>query len=127
MNVELSNPFTRQIASTWSKIFETDLFADFEKATNNAISVVIKEIEASAALGLKERARIQGEIALEEAKITLQKMLQSVRETINNEQKEISRSLAPHVQNQLYDGYVLAMEERGPGSVARQKVTVPVR
>ena len=40
---------------------------------------------------------------------------------MNNEQKEVSRCLAPHVQNQLVDGYNRAMEERGTGSVARQK------
>jgi len=40
---------------------------------------------------------------------------------MNNEQKEVSRCLAPHVQEQLVDGYDRAMEERGTGSVARQK------
>ena len=41
---------------------------------------------------------------------------------IDNEQKETSRCLAPHVQDQLLWGYDRAMEERGRGSVARQKV-----
>ena len=44
-----------------------------------------------------------------------------VRETMNNEQKEVSRCMAPHVQAQLVEGYDRAMEERGTGSVARQK------
>jgi hypothetical protein len=48
--------------------------------------------------------------------------MSSVKEALNNEQKEVSRSLAPHVQSELIDGYSAAMEERGPGSVARQKV-----
>lgn len=122
LNVELSNPFTRQIASSWSKVFETDLFASFEKAANDTIIVLLKEVEASAALGLKERAKGQGELSLDEAKVALRKTLDIVRDTINTEQKEVSRCLAPHVQNQLVDGYDRAMEERGKGSVARQKV-----
>ena len=73
-------------------------------------------------MGLKERAKGQGELALEEARITLQKMLDVVSETMNTQQKEISRCLSPHVQNQLIQGYDLAMDERGRGSVARQKV-----
>ncbi|KAH8106194.1 hypothetical protein BXZ70DRAFT_422562 [Cristinia sonorae] len=122
LNVELSNPFTRQIASSWSKVFETDLFAPFEKAANIVIIKLLKEVEASAALGLKERASGQGELSLEEAKVALRKTLDVVRDTINTEQKEVSRCLAPHVQGQLVDGYDRAMEERGRGSVARQKV-----
>jgi len=121
LDVELGNPFTRQIASSWSKVFETDLFAPFEKAANNTIKALLQEIENSAALGLKERAKGQGELSLEEAKVALRKTLDIVRDTNNTEQKEVSRCLAPHVQNQLIEGYDCAMEERGKGSVARQK------
>lgn len=120
--MELTNPFTRQIASSWSKVFEADLFASFEKATVEAVDKLLTDIEASAALGLKERAKGQGELCLEEARIALRKTLDVVRDTMNTEQKEISRCFAPHVQNQLIEGYDSAMMERGAGSVARQKV-----
>lgn len=123
LNVELSNPFTRQIASTWSQVFEADLFGGFEKATNDAIAKLMKEIEDSAAPGLKDRVRVQGDLALEEARVALQKTIDVVKDTINTQQKEVSRCLAPHVQNQLFDGYETAMQERGRGSVARQKVS----
>ncbi|OSC99144.1 hypothetical protein PYCCODRAFT_1446932 [Trametes coccinea BRFM310] len=121
LNVELTNPFTRQIASSWARVFEADLFASFEQTATKAIEQLIDDIAESAAPGLKERARGQGELAMEEAKVALKKMLEVVRETMNNEQKEVSRCLAPHVQAQLADGYERAMEERGRGSVARQK------
>lgn len=65
----------------------------------------------------------QAELAIDEARLALQKTIDIVRETINAEQKEVSRSLAPHVQIQLTEGYDQAMQERGIGSVARQKVT----
>jgi len=121
LNVELTNPFTRQIASSWQKVFEADLFAAFEKSTLFVIDNLLKDVEESAAPGLKERARGQGELCLQEAKIALKKTMDVVRDTMSSQQKETSRSLAPHVQEQLFDGYDAAMEERGTGSVARQK------
>ncbi|CCM01707.1 uncharacterized protein FIBRA_03772 [Fibroporia radiculosa] len=121
LNVELTNPFTRNIASSWSKVFEADLFLAFDKAATDAINKLLADVEESTAIGLKERAKGQGELCQEEARLALRKTLDIVSETIQTEQKEISRCLAPHVQNQLVEGYDLAMEERGPGSVVRQK------
>ena len=122
LNVELVNPFTRNIAHSWSKVFESDLFGPFEDATIRAINDLVKDIEDSAAAGLKDRARLQGETCVEEARVALKKTVGLVKETMNTEQKEVSRCMAPHVQEQLVEGYDTAMEERGTGSVARQKV-----
>ena len=103
-------------------MFEADLFASFEQASTQVIQKLLADVEASAAAGLKERAKGQGELCMEEARVALRKTLDVVSETMNNEQKEVSRCLAPHVQDQLRDGYNRAMDERGRGSVARQKV-----
>jgi len=83
----------------------------------------VKDVEESAAPGLKDRARLQGETCLEEARVALTNAVDLVKERVNMEQKEISRCLAPHVQAQLVEGYDTAMMERGTGSVARQKVS----
>lgn len=127
LNVELINPFTRNIAQTWSEVFESDLFGPFERDTIDTVNELVKDVEDSAAPGLKDRARLQGEASLEEARVALRKIVDLVKETMNQEQKEVSRCLAPHVQEQLIDGYDRAMEERGTGSVARQKVRCPSR
>ncbi|OCH93605.1 hypothetical protein OBBRIDRAFT_832536 [Obba rivulosa] len=121
LNVELTNPFTRNIASSWSKVFEADLFASFEKSALGATSALMAEVEASAVGSLKDRAKAQAEICAEEARVALKETLELVRDTMNTEQKEVSRCLAPHVQNHLVPGYDQAMLERGTGSVARQK------
>ncbi|KAF8165415.1 Dynamin family-domain-containing protein [Crassisporium funariophilum] len=121
LNVELINPFTRNIAHSWSKVFESDLFAPFKVSTLATIDSLVKEVEESAAVGLKERARVQGEQCLEEARVALNKAVEVVKATMNTEQKEVSRVMAPHVQAHLIEGYDTAMEERGTGSVARQK------
>jgi hypothetical protein len=122
LNVELINPFTRNIAHSWSRVFESDLFGTFEQSTIDNINELVKDVEDSAAAGLKDRAKLQGETCVEEARVALKKTVDLVKETMNQEQKEISRCLAPHVQEQLIEAYDTAMEERGTGSVARQKV-----
>ncbi|KAJ3510297.1 hypothetical protein NLJ89_g4757 [Agrocybe chaxingu] len=121
LNVELINPFTKNIAHSWSKVFESDLFGPFQAATIATINTIVKEVEDSAAAGLKDRAKLQGEACVEEARVTLTNAVELVKQTMNTEQKEVSRCLAPHIQSQLVEGYDRAMEERGTGSVARQK------
>ncbi|KAH7922469.1 hypothetical protein BV22DRAFT_1106623 [Leucogyrophana mollusca] len=121
MNVELLAPFTRNIASSWSKIFEGDLFASLSAKVMGSINRLLKDVEDSAAAGLKDRTKHQGEVSLDEARVALKKTVEVIRETLNTEQKEVSRCLAPHVQDELGEGYNRAMEERGRGSVARQK------
>ncbi|RXW25223.1 hypothetical protein EST38_g555 [Candolleomyces aberdarensis] len=116
LNVELINPFTRTIAHSWSALFESDLLGPFETAITNGITKLLTEFEQSAAPGLKDRAKLQGEACLEEARIALQKTIAAVKETMTNQQKEISRCMAPHVQAELRDAYNRAMEERGRGS-----------
>ncbi|PBL02484.1 hypothetical protein ARMGADRAFT_1005847 [Armillaria gallica] len=123
LNVELLAPFTKNIAASWGKLFETDLFDSFKRATLQTIQKLLMDVENSAAPGLKDRTKIQGELCLEEAKVALQKSMDVVSESMANEQKEISRCLAPHVQDELTPGYDRAMEERGAGSVARQKAS----
>ncbi|EEB87057.1 hypothetical protein MPER_15767, partial [Moniliophthora perniciosa FA553] len=91
LNVELLAPFTRNIASAWAKVFESDLFGPFEASALRAISDLITEIEASAAPGLKDRVKHHGELCLQDAKLALAKTIDLVRETMSTEQKEISR------------------------------------
>ena len=102
-------------------MFETDLFASFDKAAVAVISQVIKDVEDLAPPGLKNRAKMQTETCLQEAKLTMQKTIGLVQQSLTSEQKEISRCLASHVQSQLAEGYIEAMEARGRGSVACQK------
>ncbi|KZT43419.1 hypothetical protein SISSUDRAFT_693111 [Sistotremastrum suecicum HHB10207 ss-3] len=122
LNAELVNPLTTEIASSWSRVFESDLFADVEKSATRHIQKLLQEVEASAPAGLQDRCKTQGDLAHEETKVVMKKIMAEVKNKMSNEQKEVSRCLSPHVQDQLGDGYDLAMEERGKGSVARQKL-----
>ncbi|KAJ7667949.1 hypothetical protein DFH06DRAFT_1280748 [Mycena polygramma] len=121
LNVELVHPFTKHIASKWQEVFEADIFSPLLSSTIACIDKLGADIERSAAPGLQDRAKLQCGAAIESARVALDRTVQTVKETLTSEQKEVSRSLAPHVQGQLMDGYLTAMEERGKGSVARQK------
>lgn len=112
---------SKGIASSWSKVFESDLFGSFKNSTLATITRLIKDVEGSCPTGLKDRAKIQGETCQNEAKEALTKTLDIVRAALTDQQKEVSRCLVPHLKSELSDGYRLAMEERGTGSVARQK------
>ncbi|KAL9712639.1 hypothetical protein Ac2012v2_003876 [Leucoagaricus gongylophorus] len=120
-NEELTLPFTRNIASSWGKVFETDLVGPFGTDVKSAVNKLLTEIEDTAAPGLKDRIKIQGEMSLAQASETLRAVMDLVRNTLSTQQKEVSRCMSPHVRSQLIDGYNQAMEERGTGSVARQK------
>ncbi|TFY80874.1 hypothetical protein EWM64_g3143, partial [Hericium alpestre] len=121
LNEELITPMTKNIASSWSKVFEADLFATFEAAVNATITKVLKDVENSAAPGLRDRVRAQGEACKREVQYASKQVIATVRETMTSQQKEVSRCLTPSVQGQLRVAYDRAMEERGTGSVARQK------
>lgn len=61
-----------------------------------------------------------------QARASLGNIVPSVDRALKDYQPLIGRKLTPHVQAQLVDGYRLAMQETGPGSVKRQKVsTIP--
>jgi hypothetical protein len=121
LNFKLINPFSKTIATSWSKVFEAD--TSFDKATFATINKLLKDFEDSTPAGLEDRAKVQTEACREEARLAVCKTLQIVRESLKSERKEISRCVAPHVQSQLADGYDQALAIKGKGSVARQKAS----
>lgn len=121
LNLELVAPLTKEIASSWARVFESDLFGPTERSILTGIEKLIKEIERTSPAGLKDRCKAQGALSAEEAKIAMKALMAKVQAQMSNQQKEISRCVAPHVRDALLDGYTSAMEERGRGSVARQK------
>jgi hypothetical protein len=110
------------MATSWARVFESDLFSKMVETVNSNIEAIVRDISNSAPEGLRDRCKNQAVAAIDEAKQVMDKIMTRVSEALTTEQKEISRCLAPHVQGQMTDGYARAMEERGKGSVARQKV-----
>lgn len=90
---------------SWSQVFEQDLFAEFERRTINSVKDIIAEIKETAPYGLQDRCGVQGELSIQEAGVTMKQIVAVVADTLQKEQKEISRCLAPHIQAQLRPGY----------------------
>lgn len=123
MNAELVGPMSREIAASWARLFDSDLFAPTARAGITEIVKLLQQVEASAPPDLKDRCRAQSQVTLKEAQVLIGNILQNLKSAMTEEQKNISRCLTPHVQSQLTAAYQAAMEERGTGSVARQKVS----
>ncbi|KAJ3495225.1 hypothetical protein NMY22_g19965 [Coprinellus aureogranulatus] len=123
LNAELAEPFKRTIARSWSRLFRTLSFSAFEKGVEGCVKALIQELHDSAAVGLQDRASVQGEACLEDVKTMLKECMYSLNNKMSTQQKMISRSLAPHIQKQLRDGYVKAVTEcgKGKGSAQRRK------
>ncbi|KAG8740113.1 hypothetical protein FRC10_004742 [Ceratobasidium sp. 414] len=121
VNAELVAPMTREIASSWAQVFESDLFTPMEAAARTEITQLLKDIEDSVPAGLKDRCKTRTQATLKEVQVVTANILQNIKTAMTNEQKEISRCLTPHVKSSLLDGYRLALAEQGKGSVARQK------
>jgi hypothetical protein len=121
LNVKLIQPFARNIVASWAKVFEQDIFASFVKASITAADQILREFEDSVPVGLKDRAKVQMDACRQEAKLALDKTLQVVRLSQRKQQRQISRTLTPHIKTQLADGYDQTADIKGRGSVARQK------
>lgn len=89
---------TSSIASSWSAMFEQNLFGLFEKKGLRAIQDLLARIEASAAPGLREKCRAQTQVALREAQTSMTSIVAQVNEAMKAQQKELSRMLAPRVR-----------------------------
>ncbi|KIJ27411.1 hypothetical protein M422DRAFT_271395 [Sphaerobolus stellatus SS14] len=127
LNTELISPLTRNVAASWARVFEADLFSGFESRAIQLVTKLLQEVEKSAALALRDRAKSQADMALAEGKLAMQSLVTVVRNIMNDQQKDISRCLIPHLQTQLKEGYLKAMEERGKGSLVFHKFIETMR
>jgi hypothetical protein len=120
--VELLAPFTLSIAQSWCNTFQTNMFTTFEQRALTVVRNLLTEVEEDCAPGLKDYAATQAELCIEMTKVALDRALHRVTASLNLEQRELSRSMAPNVQEGLRKGYDDALNEKGKGCVARQKV-----
>ena len=120
--MDLVRQFTQVISHSWSAVFKSDVFTVFEDATVKVVTQLLDEFEISAAENLKDAIQRQRKACLRDVRFTLQNTSALVRQILEGERKEISRSMVPHVQGVLAHGYREAADKSGPGSFARQKV-----
>ena len=113
----------RAIAKAWVDIFLSDLWQPFTGAANKVIETLLQDMEGSAITqNLRDAVNMQADICLKEWTVALKKIVDVAEERLKEKQKEISRFFEGHVSGNLTEGYKAAAEQRGPGSVKRQKV-----
>lgn len=96
LNLELVNPFTRMLASSWARVFEQDLFERFGQAANTAITKLLRDIEdTTTSQALKDRAHAQSTECHNEAREKLDSAIEAIRNVLTRSRR---KSLAPSPQ-----------------------------
>ncbi|TDL30169.1 hypothetical protein BD410DRAFT_759365 [Rickenella mellea] len=121
LNVELIAPMTWNMAHSWSAIFDIDVLANFEVSAMQAINEGLGLVRRSCPVALVDRMNNQIDLAKDQAKQVLRTRKNTARKTLKAFQKEGLSCVSSHVQDELEDAYDEAFQERGIGSVARQK------
>ncbi|KAI1792927.1 hypothetical protein LXA43DRAFT_1060282 [Ganoderma leucocontextum] len=124
LNTQLTIPFVSHISQNWCKLFQSNLFGVFETATVQAVEELVDQVVRSVPEYLTSRARKQGEVALEQTRAFLVESVSVVQRALDAQQRTISRKLAPHVQEQLKEGYQNALLITGPGTTSDQKIKI---
>ncbi|KAM5535629.1 hypothetical protein V8D89_010616 [Ganoderma adspersum] len=124
LNSELTTPFVSHIARNWARLFRSNLFRAFETATVQAVEELTNQVVQSVPEYLTSRAKKQADVSLEQTRAFVGESVTVVQRTLGAHQREISRRLAPHVQEQLKDGYQDALGITGRGSTPKQKAAV---
>ncbi|PVF97245.1 hypothetical protein CPB86DRAFT_786050 [Serendipita vermifera] len=124
LNAALCDPLQKYVAKSWAQAFDADLVFSLENVALSIIKNMANDVETSTHTDeMRRKCNIQGVIAQEESKVELKRILEFIANDLQDRQKEISRLISPTIRSLLCDGYFAASQERGRGSVARQKLT----
>ncbi|KIM23722.1 hypothetical protein M408DRAFT_27677 [Serendipita vermifera MAFF 305830] len=122
LNELLCAPLTKKIASSWAQVFEANLFTSIDQRVLASVRELLKRVEMSITnIDLREKCQSQGELAVQEAEVELRKLVSAVSQLLQNQQKDISRCIAPKVKKRLHEAYSAPLRASGRGSVAFQK------
>lgn len=126
-NDRLIEPFMQSIASTWDRVFARNNLDDLERQVNDTVDSVLCQIKNSVTSQSSQHKishRANGTSAEIQASLSL--LLAEGHAFIDARQRDVSRSLAPHVQEKLEEGYKVAGAESGQGCWGRSKVSSTV-
>ena len=124
-NVQLADPMIRVLASGWEKTFSRRspaVMASFSKSAGSLLRDFHRDIDnrarkLEAALPglhmLQQQIRVYDDI--------FKDLSNTMRDTINAQQKEINREFTPVIERAMGEAYTLCVEEHGSGSFKRMK------
>ncbi|TEB25954.1 hypothetical protein FA13DRAFT_1668374, partial [Coprinellus micaceus] len=122
LNQMLLQPFMQEVASSFAKTLEIEMFTQFKYHVRVAIYVFLQDFENTANDKIGT-ARVSGPLRACQ-KLTnklIDEMISRVENTVQRGRSDTSRTAAPCIKAKLEDAYTIALEETGTGSVSRQQ------
>lgn len=106
LNAELTIPFTRRIANSWSRTFGVRRMSSLQdELVIAAISPLLDELAASVPDYLRPRAKALQDSAVTVALALLPNVRDAIQEMWDERLKQITRLMVPFVQSRLSDAY----------------------
>ncbi|KAI0796020.1 hypothetical protein C8Q75DRAFT_357215 [Abortiporus biennis] len=122
VNEELVNPLIKQIVTSWAATFKTNLFSPFKDTVTLELQKVLQEVQKSAGNSLQKRCISHVNLSSSTSETAINSLVDKVKMVCTQQQRRISRSIIPFIQEKLSDGYAIALEEEGRGSGKTQKM-----
>ncbi|KAJ2936140.1 hypothetical protein H1R20_g954, partial [Candolleomyces eurysporus] len=98
------------------------MLSSFETGAVEAIGRLLDDFEKSVSEELEDLIRVQRQLCLEDAKLNILSTTDAVNLTVTQQQRRISRTMAPRIQEFMEDAYSKAVKEPGGhGSYRRRK------
>ncbi|KAF6763822.1 hypothetical protein DFP72DRAFT_484423 [Ephemerocybe angulata] len=124
LNFELVDPFTQSIAKSFSATFKKAILGRLDIRLRKVLTALLDEFQASVGPATGELSSLtkkQGGSCQTALKTVWQSTMASIDQTVSSKGKDISRSIAPIIQENLHFTYEEARDERGRGTTGRQK------
>ncbi|CAE6420200.1 unnamed protein product [Rhizoctonia solani] len=121
LNEELVAPITRRQLEIWPQTFRKQLLAPMAKDAKLSIERMLAEVKRTSPPAVYAHCEPQCQLALQEAQATINEIEQGLMKLIVQEQRTLSRFLAPAIRDILDAAYHEAIEIRGRKSTELQK------
>ncbi|TFY83093.1 hypothetical protein EWM64_g919 [Hericium alpestre] len=116
LNEELTQPLVKAILSSWSRLFAQDLFVYFKVMLATLVTQYFERINASLLADIPDRVKAHVESCFAMSSAQLKVIVSDANQEVCRMQREVSRSVTPHVQWKLCDGYDKVSSYSGRGS-----------
>ncbi|KAG6889385.1 hypothetical protein C0992_005517 [Termitomyces sp. T32_za158] len=122
INHQFTTPFILAMVYAWKVTLDQDMFPETSGALERVTQDLLEQIpDACHSSSFKKTVTNRVALMFEETTSTLEALHRKVTCQIGKSRRKIATSIAPHIQDQLVEGYKEALEYEGTGSVALQK------
>ncbi len=126
LNEAILEPYLQALVSSYISVFEKDFFKAAKQDISKAVDSLLQDVNHSVVAlhtSIKKDTMRQCDIARQLAENRLAEIEDALEDILDAKRQEVSSTLEPQIQAKMRPAYVQALEERGPGSLKRRKVT----